>query len=108
MLFEISELARDYIDPQFSGTYNSDTLPVDGVITFYSGINNTGTVVGSFVNIFGSGFPSKFIPSYSWGGGNAFETYKFEKAIELANIVMKRRGVELDETTIEIYKSFFK
>ena len=75
------------------------------------GINtmfNTGTVVGSFVNIFGAGFPSKFIHSYSWGGGNTFETYKFEKAVELAKIVMKRRGVELDETTIDIYKSFFK
>jgi len=75
------------------------------------GINtmfNTGTVVGSFVNIFGSGFPQKFIPSYLWGGGNTFETYKFEKAIEVANIVMKRRGVELDELTIDIYKSFFK
>ena len=75
------------------------------------GINtmfNTGTVVGSFVNIFGSGFPSKFIPSFSWGGEDTFETYKFDKAIELANIVMKRRGVKLDDLTIEIYKSFFK
>ena len=69
---------------------------------------NTGTVIGSFVNIFGSGFPSKFIPSYSWGGKDTFETYKFEKAIELAGVVMKRRGIELDELTIEIYKSFFK
>ncbi|MFL2588782.1 MAG: hypothetical protein ACJ0QS_01750 [Parvicellaceae bacterium] len=42
------------------------------------------------------------------GGGDAFESYKFEKAIELANIVMKRRGVELDKLTIDIYKSFFK
>ena len=75
------------------------------------GINtmfNTGTVVGSFVNIFGSGFQSKFIPSFSWGGEDTFETYKFGKAIELANIVMKRRGVKLDDLTIEIYKSFFK
>ena len=75
------------------------------------GINtmfNTGTVVGSFVNIFGSGFQSKFIPSFSWAGEDTFETYKFDKAIELANIVMKRRGVKLDDLTIEIYKSFFK
>ena len=47
VLFEISELARDYIDPQFSGTYDSETLPVDGVITFYDGINATGAVVGT-------------------------------------------------------------
>jgi hypothetical protein len=46
VLFEISELARDYIDPQFSGTYDSDTLPIDGIITFYSGLNATGSIVG--------------------------------------------------------------
>lgn len=35
------------------------------------GINtmfNTGTVVGVNANIFGSGFPRNFVPSYSWGG----------------------------------------
>ena len=35
------------------------------------GINtmfNTGTVVGVGANIFGSGFPRNFIPSFSWGG----------------------------------------
>ena len=35
------------------------------------GINtmfNTGTVVGVCANIFGTGFPRNFIPSFSWGG----------------------------------------
>ena len=75
------------------------------------GINtmfNTGSVVGSFVNIFDSGFPPKFVPSYSWGGKSGFETYKFDKAIEVAKIVMNRRGVDLDDQTINIYKHFFK
>ena len=75
------------------------------------GINtmfNTGSVVGSFVNIFDSGFPPKFVPSFSWGGKSGFETYKFDKAIEVAKIVMNRRGVELDDQTINIYKHFFK
>lgn len=47
VLFEISELARDYIDPQFSGTYDSETLAVDGVITFYDEVNATGNIVGT-------------------------------------------------------------
>jgi UDP-N-acetylglucosamine diphosphorylase/glucosamine-1-phosphate N-acetyltransferase len=75
------------------------------------GINtmfNTGSVVGSFVNIFDSGFPPKFVPSYSWGGKSGFQTYKFDKAIEVAKIVMNRRGVDLDDQTINIYKHFFK
>ena len=35
-----------------------------------TGINtmfNTGTVLGVSTNIYGSGFPRNFIPSFSWG-----------------------------------------
>lgn len=75
-----------------------------------SGINtmfNTGSVIGAFVNVFDGGFLPKFIPSFSWGNKDGFETYKFDKALEVAKIVMKRRGVDLDEKTIEIYRSLF-
>lgn len=60
------------------------------------GINtmfNTGTTVGVFANIFGAGFPPKFIPSFSWGGHDEFTTYNFEKAVQVAESVMKRRQV---------------
>jgi len=43
-----------------------------------SGINtmfNTGTVVGVGSNIFGSDFPKKHIPSFSWGGSGVVATY---------------------------------
>jgi UDP-N-acetylglucosamine diphosphorylase/glucosamine-1-phosphate N-acetyltransferase len=46
------------------------------------GINtmfNTGTVVGVGANIFGSGFPRNFIPSFSWGGSSGFIIHKLEK-----------------------------
>ena len=33
---------------------------------------NTGSVVGVSANIFGSGFPRNFIPSFSWGGNQDF------------------------------------
>jgi len=59
------------------------------------GINtmfNTGTVVGVSANIFGSGFPRNFIPSFSWGGSNGFVTYKTDKAFEVAEVVMARRN----------------
>src|SRR6478609_2733225 len=64
------------------------------------GINtmfNTGTVVGVSTNIFGSGFPRNFIPSFSWGGASGFTTYITKKAFETAKIVMSRRHVEFDE-----------
>jgi len=60
------------------------------------GINtmfNTGTVVGVSANIFGSGFPRNFVPSYSWGGSSGFTTYLTKKAFEVASVVMKRRNV---------------
>lgn len=38
---------------------------------------NTGTTVGVCCNVFGSGYPAKHIPSFSWGN----EKYGFEKAV---------------------------
>lgn len=69
------------------------------------GINtmfNTGTVVGVSANIYGGGFPSKFIPSFSWGGNSGFIHYELDKAIETARKVMARRNIELTELDIEI------
>ncbi|HKJ49469.1 MAG TPA: GlmU family protein [Christiangramia sp.] len=74
------------------------------------GINtmfNTGTVVGVSANIFGSGFPRNFIPGFSWGGSAGTTTYKLEKALETAEIVMKRRNVELTQNDRDILKHAF-
>lgn len=75
------------------------------------GINtmfNTGTVVGVSANIFGDGFPRNFIPSYSWGGANGFTTYKFDAAMETANLVMERRQLSLSETERSILQHVFE
>ena len=60
---------------------------------------NTGTVVGVNCNIFGEGFPEKFVPSFSWGVKN-FEKYKIEKAFEVARLAMERRGRVFDDMEI--------
>lgn len=65
-----------------------------------SGINtmfNTGTVVGVCANIFGSGFPRNFVPSFSWGGAAGMVTYDVKKAFETARIVTSRRNIEFTE-----------
>ncbi len=75
------------------------------------GINtmfNTGTVVGVSANIFGSGFPRNFIPSFSWGGASGFTTYKLPKVFETAKLVMQRRKIESDETEQAILEEIFK
>lgn len=62
------------------------------------GINtmfNTGTVIGVNANIFGAGFPAKFIPSYAWGGSDGFQTFDLNKSLEVAERVMERRSVKL-------------
>ncbi len=64
------------------------------------GINtmfNTGTVVGVATNIYGSGFPRNFIPSFSWGGASGFMTHQLGKAHETARIMMARRKIEVTE-----------
>ena len=75
------------------------------------GINtmfNTGTVVGVSANIFGSGFPRNFVPSYSWGGASGFTTYLTSKAFQTAKIVMARRQVEFSEEDAKILEHVFE
>ena len=75
------------------------------------GINtmfNTGTVVGVSANIFGSGFPRNFIPSFSWGGSAGMITYKTNKAFEVAKVVMSRRDIAFTEVDIQILEHIFK
>jgi UDP-N-acetylglucosamine diphosphorylase/glucosamine-1-phosphate N-acetyltransferase len=75
------------------------------------GINtmfNTGTVVGVSANIFGSGFPRNFVPSFSWGGASGFTTYLTKKAFETARLVMARRNIVFDEKEAAILEHVFE
>ena len=75
------------------------------------GINtmfNTGTVVGVSANIFGSGFPRNFVPSFSWGGASGFTTYLTKKAFETAKLVMARRDIVFDEKEAAILEHVFE
>lgn len=69
---------------------------------------NTGTVVGVSANIFGSGFPRNFIPSFSWGGAAGMMTYKTDKAFETAQLAMARRSMEFTEEDAKILKHVFE
>jgi len=74
------------------------------------GINtmfNTGTVVGVSANIYGSGFPRNFIPSFSWGGAAGFTEYKTNKVYEVATVVMKRKNLVFGEVDQRILEHVF-
>jgi len=75
------------------------------------GINtmfNTGTVVGVSANIFGTGFPRNFIPSFSWGGPQGQSTYQTTKVFEVAEKVMERRNLVFNDKERAILTKVFE
>lgn len=75
------------------------------------GINtmfNTGTVAGVSCNIWGGGFPEKFLPSFCWGGPDGMTTYQFERAMETANRMMARRGKAPGEAETAMLRHVFE
>ena len=69
---------------------------------------NTGTVVGFSSNIFTSGFPDKFVPSFTWGGNESSISYDIKKAIETAKIVMSRRKLEFKKNDEEMFSFIYE
>ncbi|MEX2116243.1 MAG: GlmU family protein [Bacteroidota bacterium] len=69
---------------------------------------NTGTVVGVSSNIFGNGFPPKYVPSFSWGAaGETFTTFNPDKAIDVARRVMLRRNIHLTAQEEQLFRTIF-
>jgi UDP-N-acetylglucosamine diphosphorylase/glucosamine-1-phosphate N-acetyltransferase len=68
---------------------------------------NTGTVVGVGANIFQSGFPDKFVPSFAWGGEPSAPRYALDKFLETAREVMKRRTIELTQQDVDILSNIY-
>ncbi len=75
------------------------------------GINtmfNTGTTVGMSANIYGGGFPPKFLPSFYWGAKDEAQSFELEKAIEVAGRVMGRRDIPFTEADRRIFEAVFR
>jgi len=87
---------------QFCGLMMGDHAKC-GINTMF----NTGTVIGVGANIFGSGFPRNFVPSFSWGGASGFITFQPRKFYEVAKAVMSRRNLEFDEQEKEIIEAVY-
>lgn len=73
-----------------------------------TGINtmlNTASVIGVSCNVFGGGFPKKFLPSFTWGGVEESQVFDLEKAIDVAKAMMSRRNVEFTDADRQIFES---
>ncbi len=96
-----SNLKNNYSNVDFFSMESQKAVPTE--VTFLgtimgdhskTGINtmlNTATWVGVSANVFGAGFPSKHIPSFSWSGFGD-ERFRLDEALRVARIMMKRRN----------------
>jgi UDP-N-acetylglucosamine diphosphorylase/glucosamine-1-phosphate N-acetyltransferase len=69
---------------------------------------NTGTVIGVSANLFGSGFPRNFTPSFSWGGAAGYETFQMNKVSEVVTAVMKRKNLVFEAVDQKILDHVFE
>ncbi|MGE5401877.1 MAG: GlmU family protein [Ignavibacteriales bacterium] len=90
-----------------SGTQFLGVIIGDHTKTAINTMFNTGTIVGYSCNIFGAGFPAKYIPSFSWGGSDAVTTYDLQRSIETAKRAMLRREYIMTESDEKLFKKIF-
>jgi len=64
---------------------------------------NTGTVVGICCNVFGEGFPPKFISDFTWGK----ERYTFAKILEDINNWKQLKNQSITENEVNILKKLY-
>ena len=69
---------------------------------------NTGSVIGYSCNIFGSGFPEKYVPSFTWGGTENSITYELPKAVETAKVVLSRRKINFESEEQNLFEKIFE
>lgn len=90
-----------------SGTQFLGLMMGDHSKTSINTMFNTGTIVGYSCNIYGAGFPAKYIPSFSWGGADAITTYDIQRSIETARRVMLRRNQIMTEHDEKLFRKIF-
>lgn len=85
--YDVAAGAFEDTGRQFAGLVMGDHSKC-GINTMF----NTGTVVDVFCNLYGAGFPPRYLPPFSWGSpADGFADYRLEKALRVAEAVMARR-----------------
>ncbi|MEJ0106265.1 MAG: putative sugar nucleotidyl transferase [Bacteroidota bacterium] len=68
---------------------------------------NTGTVIGTCCNVFGSGLSPKYIPDFSWGS-EGVKRYEFDKVIEDIDRWKKLKNSSITEDEKNILKYIYQ
>lgn len=79
----------------------------DHVRTGIGTLLDTGTVVGAASNLFGGRIPPRYVPPFSWGGGDGLAEYDIERFLKTAEVVMGRRQVPLTDGMRSLYRRAF-
>ena len=98
--------AAGFVDTgrQFMGLVMGDHSKC-GINTMF----NTGTVVGTGCNVYDSGFPPRYLPSFSWGSPHSgFVDYRLDKALSVAARVMARRDKTLTAAQEQLLTRLFE
>jgi UDP-N-acetylglucosamine diphosphorylase / glucose-1-phosphate thymidylyltransferase / UDP-N-acetylgalactosamine diphosphorylase / glucosamine-1-phosphate N-acetyltransferase / galactosamine-1-phosphate N-acetyltransferase len=75
-----------------------------------TGINtmfNTGTVVGVGANVYGAGYPPRFVGSFQWGGVEGLKTGSLERTLEIARLAMQRRECPLSAAEEDLLRRHY-
>lgn len=81
--------------PEPSGQRFVGVLMGEHARTAIGTLFNTGTTVGFASNVFGTGFPEKALPCFTWGDGRDETRQDPRRALEVAGVAMGRRGCQL-------------
>ena len=85
-------------DIQFMGLFMGD-YSKSGINTMF----NTASCIGVCCNVFGSGFPDKHIPSFSWVNSDQITPFELKKSITAANNMMNRRNLKIEQNDLDIF-----
>ncbi len=86
---------------QFCGLIMADHSKA-GINTMF----NTATVLGVAVNVYGTGFPRNFIPSFTEGSPSAgFSDLSLQRFRTIATRVMARRGIPFTDADMKIFEA---
>jgi UDP-N-acetylglucosamine diphosphorylase/glucosamine-1-phosphate N-acetyltransferase len=66
---------------------------------------NTGTCIGFASNVFGTGFPAKYLPNFTWGDNAEAAVYDAVRAARTAAVVMSRRGVRFTDAHSRLFRA---
>jgi UDP-N-acetylglucosamine diphosphorylase/glucosamine-1-phosphate N-acetyltransferase len=80
-----------------TGTMKMGCLLGDHVKTGIGSLINTGTVISTGANLYGTAMPPKYVPPFSWGSGDDLVAYDVEKFLATAETAMGRRKIALSD-----------